>query len=757
MEHTKYEKFFEKLNKDVRVHHFLESTPYSTDPKFRIIDEALFFEHFFSDSEQAREAKEEFEEPANQYKQIALCLGYKGCGKSTFTHWLVKDKDTVVFDFDEYIKDRETIQVNIIRELTKMILSDYTGGAKVLNTFLDIFCSDQGNNQAITTEFPDSQIFSFFDMCMDFVTATFNKEPDNQAIAALLKGFELQELLTVLVYWQIARKTVDKSLSQRTYILFDNLDVVRSSEELDKFLMSFAELVNNVIWAMRENIWYEEWGEIIESNSEVFGNFVFFFSLRETTYSKISTHVRSRVFKRPDLFYFDVSTMFQRNKFVIQRRTFLADNADKLKTESGKRLLTGVDRIYDLLEDTYFWKNVFPFFNNDYRTIIDALVTATEHWDGFEKALDLLQTSGSVEQYVTLRYGGRCAFLRKIYDVFAQPPQEYFMRIESRRFGIEQDADGKKVNMSLAHLLLCYLYDEVDAEDLRKDEYRLDKRSVPLGELFAYFERFARLEDVVNVLYEMYLLRGSDYWSHPVTFDNLGSTPREDLTEFLSKYRNGRTGRDVNEPKIRISCTGRLCLKDLFVRFEYFAARSQKGPETKPLFLCTEKIENEYEFTPLINAVYREVKTCYSEFETYYNEVVIGKLNMSLQRYLKSKLSYKARRYKAGKAYVYEGDHTQVLHSEQVVFSCFGYLEFFRNYFLSTISDLDEKTLANELLVQSSVRFLALIKDAIDEDKVVSDSAKITISELYGYIGLIEKSEYTDFTTRIETRKNMDE
>lgn len=757
-ENIEVKRFYEKLNKDAKTHHLLEATPYSSDPKLNFIGEDLFFNYFFSESEQATEAKKEFEDIDLQYKQIALCLGYKGCGKSTFAHWLIRGKDQVILDFDEFIKSSTTIHENIAGALIEMILSDYCESGTVLDTFLDIFCFDKRNHDAIIKKYPLSNIHGFFDICMDFATATINSEPKDNVIARQLHTCDLQELLVLLVFWQLARKTVDLSLNKKTYILFDNLDVVRSSEDLEVFLQSFAELMNNVIWAMQENIWYAKWEGIVESNCHVFQNFVFIFSLRETTYSKVSTHTRSRVFKRPDLFYADVSTMFQRNDFVIKRRKFLENHVERLPTGNGKRLLRGVRRIDDLLADKYFWGNVFPLFNNDYRTIIDALVTAIEHWDDFDKALELLKTDRSVKHYQTLRYGGRCAFLRKIFDVFAQPSQDYFERIESRGVSIEQDANGKRVNMSLAHLLLCYLYDEVDAESLRIDEYRLDKRSVSLRTLFDYFQSFVRLDDVVSILYGMYELRGSDYWSHPVTFDNLGSIALDDLMRFLDQYRSNQNESDVAEPRVRITCAGRLCLKDLFVRFEYFAARSREGSTTKPLFLCTTKISvgADYEFISLINAVYEEVKKCYYDYETYYREVVKGKLDWNLHRYLQSKLSYRSnRKRRETRTYVYEGGFSQVLHSEQVVFSCFGYIEFFRSYFINTISDVSEKRIANELLVEVSKKFLALISEASTQKKVVSDSATSILNELFGCIAIIEQSEYYDFTTRIETKKGI--
>ena len=753
---------------------FLLATPYDQDPYIHFdkrVTEELFYSEFFTESDIVRDIYNEFHNPLYASRQMALILGYKGCGKSTLSRYLIYGKHNLIIDFEKYVADK-SLRENLIGIICEFIDTDFVENKrKVLKKFTEIFVRSEHNRRIMNRGV--NAVSRAFSELLDFLgnAAESDAQPSSDYYRDMQEHFnnvETMYLFAFLVYWDMADKTFHQIATEKTYVLFDNLDVVDSNEELSEFMKQFAYFFNNTIRGLAGKFVWNEWqhNEIEASGSPVYWKrYVFVFSMRETTHSKISEHLNDRAFG--SRFVYDISTIYQRNEFVVRRKEFLAQHPEI----GDSSLMTTIDRIDELMLDYYFRSNILPMFNNDYRTIVHTLTHAYSGWDQLGAAMELLKygrdDENQKDSYSHVRYGGRAALYRKLFDIFKD--EGYLPRIQSQRVSVRSNGDFEKKTVNVARLLLTYLRSYAD--DYRVDEYKLETFGVSMLDIFNDFEDFVSLEHVTNALWDMFLYKDVAYWNHLVTFDDLAIMSKAELDRLRQDYIDKKRTHASQFPLVRITCAGRVALQDLFVRFEFFAAKTKgdlNASDDLPLFLCgnrkiatiddrSGRTKEEYVFSSIINRVYREVRGTAERFNDFYADVLQHATGLDVENFVISRYTH-TNRPRLGLLRTYEGAHHGVLFSEQAVFSSVGYIESFRQYMLSNETWRDEWTEINKSLVTSIKKYLQLIGQgrirgdgkAVVQRSPLSASAMTVKKTLLEKINIIEKSSYSDRKTKID-------
>ena len=131
-EDKKYEaEFLSKLNSTnppINAHSYLLATPYTLNSRYnfgKTISTNFFFTNFFSNSLIADRIENEFfNSPKYAQSQVALFVGYKGCGKTTFVNWLLIDKHYLLINFEKYVSNKATVHDNMVFDICDLIKDD---------------------------------------------------------------------------------------------------------------------------------------------------------------------------------------------------------------------------------------------------------------------------------------------------------------------------------------------------------------------------------------------------------------------------------------------------------------------------------------------------------------------------------------------------------------------------------------------------------------------------------------------------------
>ena len=691
-------------------HTYLLASPYANNRKYTYdgtVTEKFFFKYFHVAPLDEDAVKEEFLLTETGGKRVALVLGYKGSGKTTLVHWLLQGKHYIYLNFENFINGTDTIRGNIVKYICDSIENDLNSNAQnTLSSFYSLFIDNIQNKEEICRFGNEYEISELFTLLGQYADKSGGRGVfDYIMCKVMLNKLSLRQLIPFVLLWDISDAIANGNDYEHAYFFFDNLDVVESNAELTELMDQFTEFFNNIMISDDiGKIMIETYGKK-DALTVYLDKYTFIFSLRETTFSRISDHIKDRAWD--NRVFLDASTLYKKNEFIQKKKLFLVDEKKKSSSNNQEqiyRLEQAIGRIDELLADQYFHKNIMPLFNNDYRTIARTLIAIYGDWSDFSFALKLLtyEKTNSKEDDISrgVRYGGRCAFYRKMFDLFDE--QEYLNIFDQKRVNIANVTNRNSThqhNAYVGRLVLCYLINK--ANGLREKEFKLPKDAVPLDTMINDFKGVVESSVMIDTLWDMYELRKKEYWSHLITFDNLGSLDNKKLQEMVNNYLSGVAPRDSEFPKVRITCAGRMVLQDFLFRFEYYAAiahiKSNEAQVLPPLFLCGTrktdvKLENDgrlsqrekYLFSRVIDSAFFEAKNAYKCEKNFFSSVMRKRISQdddsvfSLERHVKTR------------QYLFEGARKGVFYHNNIIFSVVGYVEQFRMYILKVYPALVE-------------------------------------------------------------------
>lgn len=721
--------FFDMLN-TTTTQRFLRATPFSVSDGVNFngkLTEEMFFDEFYADTKEAENCKKNIlKSIRNNSDSIVVLIGYSGCGKTTFLHYLLREKKDkmYLFDFEKGIDNQhdEPILSKIQKDFNRVIVYDIiNNNHRIFNKFYSLFYKDSYENNSVVTEHIDlnRNIQNFVNAfhkkrIFDDIIKKIYDENDSeckiiidQLISSYLKKMDYLEILGFFLLWDIATDLFKKSINPTHEIgaifCFDNIDNIDNTDKTKEFIKHFAQFhisMRQTLKALDLSDYYDI-GE-----DSLIDKYTYIISYRETTYAKLTEHLNETSKYIYDDRY--ISELYGKKEIVSKRNNFLIQNKNRVP----QKLFASVDIIEKLLNNSYIEKNIFPLFNNSYNIAIKTTCHICEsNIDYIQEYYDICKKDGG--KYTR---GANGLILRLFFDYFKE--KHYFEKIQLFDFN-----SPSEYSFSPARLVLTFLNNQ--------------KSATCMYDIYSYFDGIISPEDITKTIDEIYMLRFSE-WRHLLTFNKYPPTDANGLQSQLDLYNEHKPISETRKlfSTLEITCAGRTYLKSMSTNFEFYASRIF-GDTYAPLFSKQNIEPSSMLFKKIIRKVFENVTQCIERLY-YLDSKIMGEKNLDINEYCKSDFVYKNKTdLKLEKQF----------HGERIIFNHIGYINRFRQYILSTHLDLGEKTSCNKFIAQYILNYLNLYENNKCTKSGINSKVALELKEQAEHV----LKNPTDFFTSIET------
>lgn len=736
-------KEFEEKLASASLKQFLVSTPYSSGNKSfldRSINDEIFYSNLYCKSEMAESICKQIMERSNNGNTKNIILpGYKGCGKTTFVHYFMRTVPdrTLLLNFDDYVNrgDGKEIKTIVLLDVFRKLTDDvFDEKGIICKKMYHMYALN--HNKSFFSRYIDSDnsFKEFFEIIKKADNLQFDAMDDfaDEKLKPTLNKMQVHQLLIILIWYDLANRII-KGLKSKCYVIFDNLDVIDNTVELEQFTKDISAFRNNIGYIL-DNISYEG---LTKVGYNAFQDYTIIFCMRETTKAEFIEHFNDR----GEEFYIvdNVSSIYDKEKIVQARYNYLS----KSNRKDLEHLKQDVWVIKSLLEDSYVKEVLIKLFNYDYRTSVNVL---TELEGGskhiLQKCIDLKKDYRDMEWS---SFGSRCILFRKIFDLFKN--NYYFEKIKESEYSLKYDDSIMAINIT--RLILLYLK---NSQTLYLDAETVETQTVSLYELFDDFSKYCDKEGVIiNSIWNMYELRNQSFWNHLVTFDGMKNISLNTLEEQMKQYKEGdRSYKHYG--RIRITSGGRAYLEYVVIHYEYFAMRLNTTLN-KSLFLYNkQEISNINNVERVLDGVFQEVVKCIKKVSLFYKVVFEGKNQFTHEDFLGSKFAWHK---------IQENTNivNSMFHGERIMHSHIGYLNAFRKYAFHILDDEKEEKRKINILVLKYIKKYIKMFNGESRIALCSEMSNTLVRYYNRCIKKIYESDYYDFQTDInrETGKKLGE
>lgn len=718
---------------NVPIQRYLRATPFGCDDGIDFdgnIGEDFFFNELYYDTEKAKNKKSKILGNMKDNADAVIILkGYSGCGKTTFIHYLLREKKRVklIFNMESGINNQleDPILSKIISELEDVLVDDIIDNCRILENVYDIFFKSDFKLNGVIKKYLDSEykIKKFLDDLFreekfrEILQKIYQDKNERakidlkEIVHIYLNEMEALQIFGFYILLDLAEEIGGRANGSKNDIgcvfCFDNLDNIDNIEKTKRFVKYFTQAWINIKTMLREC----NFEKFSISRNAVISGYTAILAVRETTYARITEHYNETV--KAVICEEIVSELYVKSKIVKKRTDFLKKN----RRDIPAKLYSKAETISSIFDNKYLDENLFAMFNNSYNT---AIKTISKICDENE---ELITEYSNLIKFKNrkINRGANGIILRLFFDFFKEAG---FYENGLDLYDLNQKESQYK--FSPARLILTYLYNT--------------NSEVCLYDLFNYFEDVILDEDIAQIIDKIYLLRFSS-WRHLLTFNTYPPMDESGLQNQIDLYREGKPIKETREKysKIELTCAGRVYLNTMCTNFEFFASRLF-GNKRKPLFskFNLKKSNGRYEFDIIISKVYSVVKECCQRLLIAENEIMKTK-DWRLDQYYCSKFIYeKKSEYKV-----------RQFHAERIIFSHIGYINIFRQYLLKKQEfSYDIKLEINKILVEHIRNYLNLY---LSNKCLKSQTNKEVAKELDEQIKIIENNKYTNFDVLIET------
>lgn len=719
---------------DNNIERYLKANPHADLGNYSYGDKLtddLFYNILYYSDKRAEKLEKDLDEWFMKGNNVAIILGYMGCGKTTFVnHYLWRKKrindKVIVFDLEKKnVKTKTDIFIN------KLGLELYSLLKEQDNSFRKEFYKLYDDN------------YDFFDNCepddtlQEFVVCycaetNLNKREQGTQIKKALLNLRIESMFSVLFLYLIALQVIDgKGVD---YLLcFDNLDVAYEGKSLQLFYEGFLNAITN--W--ERGLPNLEYPIDVIGKRDLYNNMNFIFSMRETSKSKVTAYFRKEItgFVKP----FNLTEVYDKAA-VIRKRVALLKRYKEFVDTNVLRKCELIDKI---LNDSYIKANIFALFNHDYRSCINNIVMICDDSTSEELIQDFLDLNSIYmndfeKQYS--RYGARGILFRLIFNVFKV--EGYYEKISIYSF----DNVTHKEQFSIPRMILTFVSNVQTNDGKIAVSIGGTNTPVALNRIFEAFRGIIDADVIVNCIINMYELRNTS-WNHLITFDTLKGNDVDDIREELQNYNSGKKNSEYST--VLITCGGNAYLSTMATHFEFFASRIW-GSSYAPLFAKRNLIRDKkgkFVFQIIIEKVHSAVKSCCNRIRTFDTEKFLSKYEENIYvNYADSDYVYKDRKEKDGQIKI-----IKQFHGEKIIHTHISYLDAYRLYLLNTDTvEEKDKPLINQIIVD----FIKDYIDIIDTKKVIfSDSTLLMVEKYQKAIVKIEGSNYADMRTAISVEE----
>lgn len=639
----------------------------------RVMTLSFFFKYFYCEDSNADKLIDEFKYNINEEHQRNIILhGYEGCGKTTFmNYWMNKDSVRhLVIQFDKYIQNVDAIKGTIIGFIYEKIREDISNGNGIIcKEILNLFATDYNINVMSKHDVRNNFIFIFDKIKHLIKSVEEEKISDaeswlNTAIKLFfLQKYSINELMLFIVMWDVCDKRIH-NLSKECYIVFENLDTLFESFELQELITEIGYFRNNV-----ETL-FLELKDGIETICLPTEEYVCILVMRDTTKAAFSEHMNGQkvslyVPKHSLTFNYSLDKVIDKKAKYLER---LKVEHPEIYNDNCEILYKGVKCIQKILKDYYVSDTIFTLFNNNFRKEFEVLVDIEVTEDKIFKAYDYLCSKNTD----WARYGSRCILFRKIFDLLNR--EGFLETLKSSEHEIIVNCERYAINLS--RLILLFLQNSyIHTSEGQKSE---EPDFISMEKMIKEILKICDDEDeIANALWEMFEFRKRNNWNHLITFDQMHEISKGEILRQITAVKSGSYA-DVNFGKIRITLAGETYIEKVLPHFEYFAARNIR---ITPPSLFAWTINDLLKLSKLetyIENVKKEVTDCCNRLLRYNHEIITQVPEFKGSNFLSSKFSH----WKIDE----DGNMSAMYHGERLIHSQIGYLDSGRMFVLDLLN-----------------------------------------------------------------------
>lgn len=680
---------FEQMLGNIDVRIFLKASPLESGERSKldkVLSLDMYYKSLYANSKNADKLisvirdKIEAEDTHN-----FILSGYKGCGKSTFVGYLLRNLDVrnLVIRFDDHWEPREGITQNIIMFLYDKIFHDIlpqNGGepCKISKKYIEIF-HDKMNGDFIESKIDLHDFFTFFTHKLMYAVRVRQEDNINEEKVKLIlrdhvkehiKSGSISSLMMLIVFWDIADRIVNNS-NQKCCIVFESLDVIHNTNDVPKLVENVVAFRNNID-KITESIFYE--GKPISDPTQ---DYMLVFVMRETTNAEFSRSINHFSDKKIRFHHFMmISETYDLYEIISKRYEYL-ESIQKQYLDSPKfcEMLHAIRNIKTILSNSTVRKRIFAIFNNDYRTCIEAL----ERF-GFStpKVLDAYKSLAQVssdENWPT--FGYRSIIFRQIFNMLVKDANFNMIR----KFDyVTSTAKSENRSIDLCRMILLYLN---NCENSFKSEELCEKEYVRLNVLYLELLKFCkRPETIVQAIWNMYDLQNAIMWNHLVTFDDMHTITLDELQKEMDAVVQKEE--DAHYAKVKITLAGQVYLNYILPHFEYFAASSKSGKGYSLFCASPEELCDIHAVEKVIKQERKEVVDSCKQMYLFFADVLDYIDEFNGKNFLCSKF-----------ATVKRSENSKIIsrkyHCEKVIYSNIGYLDSLRFFIFYLMDDIGNK------------------------------------------------------------------
>lgn len=649
--------------------------------------------------------------------QIAPCISrhLKGnCEYINFGEDKSEDKKPLEIKLMRYIE--EAIEDNIKNELLKNLYDIYreterdiknafenASGELLIKNFFTFLGTELKNEHPIY-------------MCSNY-------EMIENKLDKKLAKMDIDQLLFITV---LIKMLIQSTTSVKLFFLFDNIDIISASSSENllfyKTIMKFWDFLRE----MRSYIDRLRRRNKRENLIKIYDNCNFIFAMRETTAMHICDDLRERVKGFSD--HFDISSDVDVS-LIIDKKSRYLNRIIEDNLIYNIDFIKSVNSMQRLSKDAFFLKNLYPLFNNDYRTAIRCLLTiCMENRGEITEAIDLIDSQNDY-----MKYGGRGIIYRLIFQKFEKGGY-----LESLGIYVKSGSHIYKEN-DISYIRIC-LSVLLDLQKNYTDRFFVNQEeSVALENLFKFYcaisdSNTQQVEEFVEMVNAMYALRNKSYWNHLITFDNILLFEEEELVKVLKNNKK----HDMSV-LIRATMAGEKYLQTVCVHFEFFACRFcfSKDALFSSKSLEYNQKKRRYRFEVIIKEVYEAVKLCCSNLKKY-NEKILNFYGVKLYSEI------------IDKPFIYDG----MFHEERIIHNHISYIESYRWYLINNIfTKKDDIIAVNNKIISRIEDYLELLIYKKEEESgnkyFYSDISEDLYTKLLNKIKKVKEKEYNDNSVKI--------
>jgi len=683
------QKDFLKMLNATNLQRYFRATPFSTIEGVDFdgtISPEMFFDEFYAGTTAADKLKEDIlQHMEDQRLPITVLVGYSGCGKTTFLHYLLREKKEKLYlvDFESGIDNQvdDPILQKIKKDFNGLFSKDIIENHyKVLDSFYSICYHNSYLNTRLILDNIDTNnriekfLKSFYEekIFSDILHNIYVNDNENSniqmdlLISNYINDMTYNEILGFILLWDLSRDITIRAENPEypigSIFCFDNIDNIDGIEKTKAFIKAFAQFNINIRTVLKQL----DLSEYNLSKDDILSSYSYLISYRETTYAKLTEHLNDK-----EQFLFnetDLSSIYNKREIVKKRNDYLIRNKENV----SQQLFISANKINSLLENPILSNTVFLFFNNNYNMSIKTICQIySKNLFYFDEYFSICQRD--MGKYIR---GANGLIFRLFFNFFKS--KHYYEKLKLFDF-----SGLSEYTFSPARLILTYLNNK--------------NQSVTLYDVYEYFDGVISPDDLTQVISDMYSLRYSE-WRHLITFNKYPPTSIRGLESQLDLYKENRPISETRQcySEIEITFAGKTYLRTMCSSFEFFAARIFGENDAPPLFSNKSIVDNKYQHT--IREIYKKVDECIVRLLSLDKQIMKSK-SWGLSEYYNSYLVYQN---------IDDYSQEKQFHGERIIFSHIGYINSFRLYLINSDLGLDKRKNGNKFVATYIIKYLDL-------------------------------------------------